>query len=291
MPNDITNLAQEWYAEGEYPYWYGTFGQKPAAALLAQKKGQYPKQYAQIQSLGGYAGAVGKYPAVFDCIGFLRALCLYHPAKNSLGSIAFKDYGTKKPADSQFMDISADGACRAWGGNKPIASIPEPTPAKPVAVFMPGHVGLYIGAYQGKKRVIEATPPKLQMSELSNRSASLGRAGKSVWTGWACVPEKWLAWADLCFDEKPAPAPDKPVEGQTEGAEGFKTGGRVRIKQYGVPYYPGCKTKIPDQAWLRDMTLTVAGVEKKGGVPSVLLKEINTWCACENLARENLVKM
>ena len=219
MPTDITKLALEWYNSGTYPYWWGTFGQKPAAALLSQKKGQYPKQYRDIQSLDGYTGAIGKYPAVFDCVGFIRALCLYHPARNPLGTIAFKDYGKKNATDSQFMDIGADMARALWGGKNPISAIPEPTPAKPVAVFMNGHIGLYIGTHQGKKRVIEATPPKLAMSELLNRNASLGRPGTSRWEGWAYVPQKWIAWADSYFGTTSAPARETPAQGPAETRE------------------------------------------------------------------------
>lgn len=276
---DITKLALKWYRGGPYPYWYGCFGQKPTAALLAQKKKQYPTEYAKIQTLGNY-DVPSPYAAVFDCIGFIRALCLYHPAKNPLGAIAYKGYG--KAGGSTFMDISANQAWRAWGGTNSISTIPEPTAQKPVAVFMKNsqgvvsHVGLYVGKIAGVKTVIESTPPQLKMAALKSRP----------WCGWGYVSEKWLVWADTYFEGTAAPAPEKPVQKPPVPQEsGLKIGDRVRIKKYGIPYYPG-EVKIPDQPWMRGW-MTVSGLGNKGSpaVPCARLAEITSWCATENLEK------
>ena len=199
MVRDITKLALEIYRCGEYPYCYGTFGQKWTAALRDAKRKQYPAEYARIKSLGNYA-VPSPYPAVFDCIGFIRALCLVHE-KNPLGAIKYHSYG--KPGGCGFMDISANGAWRAWGGTNPISAIPEPTAERPVAVFMKNakgvvsHIGLYVGTIGGKKMVVESTPPKLKMAELGSRP----------WCGWAYVPRKWITWADSYFGDKEPTAP------------------------------------------------------------------------------------
>ena len=90
--------------------------------------------------------------------------------------------------------------CRYNWGKKSLESIPEPTPSKAVAVFMEGHIGLYIGG----GTVIEMTPPHLMITTLRKRE----KGGK--WTHWACVPAKWLGWADAVMShlgKEPAPAP------------------------------------------------------------------------------------
>ena len=68
----------------------------------------------------------------------------------------------------------------------------------------------------------------------------------------------------------------------------LKLGDKVRIKTHGVPYYPG-GAKIPDEAWLRGKVMTVNGLDKRGNpaVPCVRLREITTWCACDNLEKAN----
>ena len=38
-------LAQYALAQLGHPYWWGTFGQTASAALLAQKRAQYPEHY------------------------------------------------------------------------------------------------------------------------------------------------------------------------------------------------------------------------------------------------------
>jgi hypothetical protein len=66
----------------------------------------------------------------------------------------------------------------------------------------------------------------------------------------------------------------------------LKIGDRVRIKKYGIPYYPG-GIKIPDQAWLRGKIMTINGLGDKGSpaVPCARLAEITSWCATENLQK------
>jgi len=84
-----------------------------------------------------------------------------------------------------------------------------------------------------------------------------------TWEHWGRIP-----WVD--YGEKPV--------------RGIRIGDRVRIKSYGVPYYPG-GVKIPDQSWLRGMVMTVNGLREMGGVPCARLVEITSWCACDNLVK------
>jgi hypothetical protein len=193
--------------------------------------------------------------------------------------VILNSYG--KPGGCGFMDISANGAWRAWGGTNPISAIPEPTAERPVAVFMKNakgvvsHIGLYVGTVNGKRMAVESTPPKLKMAELGSRP----------WCGWAYVPRKWLTWADSYFGDKDTPAPPCPL---IPDSCPLKMGDRVRIKTYGVPYYPG-GAEIPDEAWLRGMVMTVNGLDldgnRHGGAPCARLQEITSWCACENLEK------
>jgi hypothetical protein len=139
---------------------------------------------------------------------------------------------------------------------------------------MDGHVGLYIGV--GK--VIEMTPPGLMTTTLNKRE----KGGK--WAYWAYVPEKWLCWAENVQAYLGVPAPGKPAQDPTGG---LLKGDRVRVKPDAKEYYPGLK--IPE--WVPGKVYTVSQVLIKGepficgGKVCVLLADLVTWCAVENLEK------
>ena len=53
-----------------------------------------------------------------------------------------------------------------------------------------------------------------------------------------------------------------------------------------MEYFPGGKV-IPDVPWLRDMVLTINGLDNKGNpaVPCARLLEIISWCDVSNLEK------
>jgi len=152
------------------------------------------------------------------------------------------------------QDVNANGM-RLRSGAKPISTLPE---IPGVLVFMTGHVGVYIGG----GRVIECYGFK----NVADRPLSA---------------QKWTYWGRCPWVEYPAtPAPDNPVQAPTEG---LQIGDRVRVKQTGIPYYPGI-ANIP--AWVGGQVYTVDSTHAvKGGRQCVRLKEINTFCAVENLEK------
>ena len=59
-------LAQYALAQLGRPYWWGTFGQTASAALLAQKRAQYPEHY----TADDFESQFGK--RVHDCVGLIK---------------------------------------------------------------------------------------------------------------------------------------------------------------------------------------------------------------------------
>lgn len=103
------------------PYWYGTFGQIATESLLNQKKAQYPTYYSNKD----YTVEYGK--TVHDCVGLIKAYL-------------WKDDGKLTYVPEQ--DKSADGIKSYCSDKGSINTIPE---IKGILVFMPNHVGVYIG--------------------------------------------------------------------------------------------------------------------------------------------------
>jgi len=197
MPRDVTQLGidlYDAYFNAPIPYAYAVVGQKITAALAKAKANQVingKKPYLTMWTppYGTGTGNRLKYSIQFaapwgcDCIAWIRILCLYDAKVNPLPFSANPYFiKGKNYYNTAGMDISANGACNAFG-SKPISSLPEPTPSKAVVVFMPNSKGQisHIGLYIGKGRVIEQTPPKLVMTKTSNRK----------WTRWAYLPDKW----------------------------------------------------------------------------------------------------
>ena len=104
------------------PYWYGTFGQAASKALYDQKKNQYPRQYEWE-----YDGATAK---VHDCVGLIK------------GYLWGDDPEDTAPVYNAAQDKSANAmytACKTKGEMAVMPDVPG------ILVFLPGHVGVYIG--------------------------------------------------------------------------------------------------------------------------------------------------
>jgi len=274
------------------PYAYGFRCWAVNKSNVDAKRGQY-KSFANsipcegpingtkigMDCIGAICGACSvEKPG--DVMGYTKTGMSYYPAKNGKKGNAFMDA------------VSAEGARLSWGA-KPITgkNVPEPTAEKPgVAVFIkaqtgkPGHIGMYMG----NGIVHEATPPRVQETKLYARRTTKDRT--SQWTHWAYVPASWLSWPCEYWGQPSTSAPEKPVQApaappvSTLTLSDLKPGELVRIKTYGVPYYPG-GTVIPDAAWLRGKGMTVNGLGEKGGVPCARLAEITSWCAINNLEK------
>jgi len=263
------------------PYCYGMRAWLVNAVNVAAKRKQYPGSAKNIPSEGPINGTkIG-----LDCIGAICAACSVEKSGDVMGDrptgMSYYAARNGKPGNV-FMDaVSAEGARLAWGA-KPISSIPEPTADRPgIVVFMAarngksGHIGMYIG----NGEVCEATPPRVQITNLKNRRTSGGSTRQ--WESWAYIPAKWLQYADLKWGISDVPAPETPAIEPQDAPDGLHVGDRVRIKQTGIPYYPG-QINIPGR--LKGVVFTVNGVDDKHG-GRARLKEITTWCLRSNLEK------
>lgn len=134
--NSKTNIGLVEYAKSQLgkPYWWGTFGQLSTVTLLSNKRKQYPSQY-MAKDFEKQLGV-----KVHDCIGLIK------------GYMWSESPTDPKPVycSNGFKDVSADmlfNLCKRKGTNM------DEMPRVPgIAVFMAGHVGIYIGGCE----VIEA---------------------------------------------------------------------------------------------------------------------------------------
>ena len=121
-----TNIGLVEYAKAQLgkPYWYGTFGQLSTPTLYSQKKKQYPKYYGWSYT----SSELNK--KVHDCVGLI---------KGYLWSDSPTD---TTPTYKSSQDVSANGMlniCKEKGAISTMPDIPG------ILVFLPGHVGVYIG--------------------------------------------------------------------------------------------------------------------------------------------------
>lgn len=137
------------------PYWYGTFGQVAAESLLRQKSAQYPRYYTAADFTSQYG------QKVHDCVGLIKGYLWYETVNSS---------PIYNPA--QDKDVSGMKAnCTEKGLLATMPDIPG------VLVFMPGHVGVYIG--HGK--VIEARGHAYGVVETKLKDRPWTEWGKLDW--------------------------------------------------------------------------------------------------------------
>lgn len=159
-----TNTGLVAYAKAQLgrPYWYGCFGQTSSAALYKSKKAQYPAQYQwdckDNQPSTSPAKQLGV--KVHDCVGLIKGYLWCASANGA-------------PTYKASQDVSANGmlsVCKKKGKIETIPDIPG------VLVFLPGHVGVYIGGGY----VIEARGHRYGVV----KTALKGRG----WTDWGYCP-------------------------------------------------------------------------------------------------------
>ncbi len=139
------------------PYWYGTFGQLATAKLYENRRKAYPRYYRAKNFPQQYG------QKVHDCIGLVKGYFWTDDADST-------HYTYKKI----FPDVSADMQYNRSKRKGNMDTLPE---VPGVLVFMPGHVGVYIG----DGWVIEARGHDygVVMTRLSERN----------WCHWAFIDE------------------------------------------------------------------------------------------------------
>lgn len=111
----------------KFGYWYGTFGQVANAALLKEKKSQYPNYYDQSKYQVKFTDQFGL--RVVDCSGLLKyALWTNTPSEQAKYNAT--------------QDLSANGMINACTQKGDISSIPE---QGGIIVWKDNHVGIYVG--------------------------------------------------------------------------------------------------------------------------------------------------
>lgn len=128
MTKNNISLVEYCKAQLGRPYWYGTFGQKASQSLYANRKSAYPKNYLAKD----YQKQIAAGQKVHDCIGLIK------------GYMWCSGPDDNKPVyrANGFGDISADMCLANEKRKGEISTIPE---VPGIAVFMKGHVGVYIG--------------------------------------------------------------------------------------------------------------------------------------------------
>ena len=155
------------------PYWYGTYGKKASASLLASKTKQYPAHYPSGMNAQRQADIKAGKP-VHDCVGLIKGFGWM----NDAGTITYASNGVK--------DQSANGlysAAKVKGGIKTMPDVPG------LAVRYDGHVGIHIGGGY----VIEARGRNYGVvkTKLSSRP----------WTHWFEIP--YIDYSGTATEPKP----------------------------------------------------------------------------------------
>lgn len=181
-------------AEHNVPYWYGTCGYKCTEDLLQRKAKQYPKHYGSGR-MSKYRKAIKEDKICCDCIGMIKS---FYWSNGGIGIKAYLegkgDYATKYESNN-CPDTSANGFyeyCRKHSPKKYWTNISDMPDIPGIAVFMPGHVGLYVGGGY----VVEA------------RSFAYGvvktRLNDRPWKTAAMLPDDMLEYVGIGDVDKPA---------------------------------------------------------------------------------------
>lgn len=139
------------------PYWWGTFGQTASAALLAQKRSQYPEHY----TADDFESQFGK--RVHDCVGLIKGYL-------------WSDTAQSAPVYCAAQDVAVSGLYMSCHESGSIDTMPD-TPG--VCVFMRdmSHVGVYIGDGD----VVEATGHARGVVKTKLAGRGWGLWGKPRW--------------------------------------------------------------------------------------------------------------
>ena len=152
-------LAEYVLAQLGKPYWYGCFGQTASAALLAQKRTQYPDRY------NTYGDECKKQygQKVHDCVGLIKGYL-------------WCDTPDSEPIYKAAQDVAVSGLFTVCPENGSIDTMPD---LPGVCVFMRdmSHVGVYVG----DGYVVEATGHARGVVKSKLAGRGWGLWGKPRW--------------------------------------------------------------------------------------------------------------
>ena len=157
MTKTNTGLVEYALTQLGKPYWWGTFGQTASAALLTQKRQQYPGYY----TADDFESQFGK--RVHDCVGLIKGYL-------------WCDTPDSEPIYKAAQDVAVSGlymSCPESGSIDTMPDIPG------VCVFMRdmSHVGVYVGGGY----VVEATGHARGVVKTKLAGRGWGLWGKPRW--------------------------------------------------------------------------------------------------------------
>lgn len=159
MTKTNTGLVEYALAQLGRPYWWGTFGQTASAALLAQKREQYPDRY------GSYGDECKKQygQKVHDCVGLIKGYL-------------WCDTPDSEPIYKAAQDVAVSGLFMVCPESGSIDTMPD---LPGVCVFMRdmSHVGVYVG----DGYVVEATGHARGVVKTKLAGRGWGLWGKPRW--------------------------------------------------------------------------------------------------------------
>lgn len=160
------------YAKGQIGrgYWFGTFGQKASASLLASKRNQYPSYYDQAKYSVKFTDQFGE--KVHDCAGLIKGALWCDSIDGSPKYNASQDVGANTMINQ----------CTVTGSMSSLPEIPG------LLLWKSGHIGVYIGG--GYAVEAKGHDYGVQKTKVSGRG----------WTKWGKC--KWFDYSE------PAPTPD-----------------------------------------------------------------------------------
>lgn len=193
-------LAQYALAQLGRPYWWGTFGQTASAALLAQKRAQYPEHY----TADDFESQFGQ--RVHDCVGLIKGYLWSETPKST-------------PVYCAEQDVAVSGLYRSCVRRGDIAKMPQLTGA---CVFMEGlgHVGVYVG----DGYVVEASghAKGVVRTRLKDRGWALW--GLPGWISYGDAPVDWAQGAAVAAGtEKNSTAVQLPLLRQGDVSEAVRS--------------------------------------------------------------------
>lgn len=157
MTKTNTGLVEYALTQLGKPYWWGTFGQTASAALLTQKRAQYPEYY----TADDFESQFGK--RVHDCVGLIKGYL-------------WCDTPDSEPIYKAAQDVAVSGLFMACPESGSIGTMPD---LPGVCVFMRdmSHVGVYIG----DGYVVEATGHARGVVKTKLAGRGWGLWGKPRW--------------------------------------------------------------------------------------------------------------
>lgn len=244
--------------DNKVPYWYGTCDYKCTEDLLQRKAKQYPAHYTSSR-MEKYRKAISEKKICCDCIGMIKGFFWANGGEGIEDYLKGKgDYSTKYQSNN-CPDTSANGAYEYYRKHAPKkywTDIDDMPDIPGIAVFMSGHVGLYIG----NGEVIEARG--------FNYGVVKTKLKDRKWKTAAMLPEDMIEYVDIDTDKKEDTKTELGSRNLKKGSEGDDVKELQQklmalgydLGKWGADGEFGSATLAAVKAFQKDHGLTVDGI-------------------------------